>query len=266
MKKILILITILPLFIVQIKAQEILDTAYVKFYYTYKYMRDTADINRQRTDDMTLLAGKKISKFYCYSAFQIDSLIRSISDGFGDISDFGTKRSNYRGGEKFKVYKNYPENKITFTDNIISTYYLYEEAIPVQEWKIHSDTATISGYKCRKATCTFRGRDYVAWFTAEIPINSGPYKFAGLPGLIVKIGDTKLHHVFELTGMEKTNEPVLFETRNYLKTNRKDYTAVYRKYRHNFINFLKEDLGILSYTSDNPLPIWNNDVIEKDIK
>ncbi|MDR1348254.1 MAG: GLPGLI family protein [Prevotellaceae bacterium] len=247
-------------------AQTVLDTAYIKCYYTYRYMRDTANPDNMRSDEMTLLVGKKTSKFYCYGAFQRDSLIISISEGNGDMSDFSAKRSNYKGETFFKVYKNYPENKITFTDRILTTDYLYEESIPVQEWKIHNDTTTVSGYKCRKATCTFRGRNYVAWFTVEIPMNNGPYKFGGLPGLIVKIGDTKSNHIFELIGTETVKEPVLLETRDYLKTNRKDYTSVYRKYKHNFINFLKENMGVISYSSDRPLPVWNNDVIERDIK
>ncbi|MDR1199599.1 MAG: GLPGLI family protein [Prevotellaceae bacterium] len=266
MKKAVITTAVFALITFICSAQTVLDTAYIKCYYTYRYMRDTANISNMRSDEMTLLIGKKVSKFYCYSAFQIDSLMISISEGNGDMSDFSARRSNYKGGEYFKVYRNYPENKITFTDKIMTTVYLYEEAIPIQEWKIHNDTATVSGYKCRKATCKFRGRDYEAWFTVEIPINSGPYKFGGLPGLIVKISDTKLNHVFELTGTETVKEPVLFETRDYLETNRKDYTSVYRKYKHNFINFLKENMGVISYSSDSPLPVWNNDVIERDVK
>jgi GLPGLI family protein len=264
MKKIITIIFIMSALVCD--AQTVLDTAYIKCYYTYRYMRDTADMSRLRSDDMTLLIGKKVSKFYCYGTFQLDSLMQLVIKGIVDAADYTSVNSNYRGGEYFKVYNNYPENKITFTDKILTTYYLYEEDIPVQKWKIHNDTATIAGYKCKKAACTFRGRDYIAWFTDDIPINSGPYKFGGLPGLIVEIGDTKSQHIFQLTDTKKTKEPVLFETRDYLKTNRKDYTAVYRKYKHNFVNFLKENMGMISITSDRPLPVWNNDVIERDIK
>lgn len=33
----------------------------------------------------------------------------------------------------------------------------------------------------QKATCDFAGRKWIAWFTTEIPIQDGPYKFYGLP-------------------------------------------------------------------------------------
>src|SRR5690606_1469092 len=52
---------------------------------------------------------------------------------------------------------------------------------------------------CQRADIRFGGRDWVAWFTTEIPIPDGPYKFCGLPGLIVSIADTQQHWQFDLT-------------------------------------------------------------------
>ena len=45
------------------------------------------------------------------------------------------------------------------------------------EWTIAGDTASISGYNVQKATTHFGGRDWIAWFTPEIPYRDGPYKF-----------------------------------------------------------------------------------------
>lgn len=54
-----------------------------------------------------------------------------------------------------------------------------------------------------KATCTFRGREYTAWFCVDIPISNGPWKFGGLPGLILKVYDKDHLFVFESIEIEK---------------------------------------------------------------
>ena len=43
------------------------------------------------------------------------------------------------------------------------------------------------GYKCQEAVGKFRGRNYKAYFLKDIPISNGPFKFDGLPGLILKV-------------------------------------------------------------------------------
>lgn len=45
----------------------------------------------------------------------------------------------------------------------------------------------IGGYICTKAIARFRGRNYIAWFTPQIPLPYGPWKLIGLPGLILKV-------------------------------------------------------------------------------
>ncbi|MEM6770380.1 MAG: GLPGLI family protein, partial [Bacteroidota bacterium] len=55
------------------------------------------------------------------------------------------------------------------------------------EWTILPDTKEIAGYNCHAATTHFRGRNYTAYFTPEITLSGGPYKYNGLPGLILEI-------------------------------------------------------------------------------
>jgi GLPGLI family protein len=218
---------------------------------------------------MTLLIGKKTSKFYSYRAFQRDSLIATgepLSIDY-EVSEYAHKSyanplySKLFGGLNFKVFRNYPANKITFIDMISTVSYLYDEDIPIQEWKIQQDRETISGYKCQKAICHFRGRNYVAWFTDEIPINNGPYKFGGLPGLIVQISDTKSHHYFQLIRIERAQETILFEKRNYIKIKRKNYARVYRNFIQRMTELMK---ATVSLNSNTPAYVWNSDVIEKE--
>ena len=66
---------------------------------------------------------------------------------------------------------------------------LVEEKVPPIPWEIDQETKTVGNFTCRKARGAFRGRTYTAWFTADIPARSGPWKFSGLPGLILEIYD-----------------------------------------------------------------------------
>ena len=57
-------------------------------------------------------------------------------------------------------------------------------------WKIEKETKKLGKFNCKKATTSFRGRNYTAWFTTEIAVPFGPWKLNGLPGLILEAYDT----------------------------------------------------------------------------
>lgn len=57
------------------------------------------------------------------------------------------------------------------------------------KWNLKNGTKEILGYKCRNATTSFRGREYEVWYTTDLPGNYFPWKFSGLPGLILSYSD-----------------------------------------------------------------------------
>lgn len=65
-------------------------------------------------------------------------------------------------------------------------------------WKLSTETKSVANYKLQKATTSFGGRNWIAWFNTEINLNEGPYKFRGLPGLIFEIADDKNAFSFNL--------------------------------------------------------------------
>ena len=100
--------------------------------------------------------------------------------------------------------------------------YRYKESFPSMTWTLGNETKTICGYKCQKATCHWRGRDYVAWFTSDIPLKSGPWKFGGLPGLIMKIYDTKHLYTWEAVAVENGSFPIYqLDERKFKNSERK---------------------------------------------
>jgi GLPGLI family protein len=66
-----------------------------------------------------------------------------------------------------------------------------EEVLPSFNWVLIEESKKIGNLECYKATCSFRGRNYIAWYSTEIKTFFGPWKFSGLPGLILEIHDSE---------------------------------------------------------------------------
>ena len=179
--------------------------------YNISYVKDTTTMQQGKEDLFIVEIGRDFTKGYSYDSFVFDSLL-STPAGMRYIADgvlAGTYRHNSHDFSLFRdavLYKNYKTNKLQILDKIDTSPFVYEDELKSQTWEIQHDTLTIQGYLCQKATCYYRGRNYEAWFTPEIPISEGPWKFFGLPGLIVKIYDTQRHYDFELAGFQKSDK------------------------------------------------------------
>ncbi len=113
---------------------------------------------------------------------------------------------------------------------------MYSEPFPLQKWTLEKETKEICGYLCQKATCQWRGRDYVAWFAKDIPVSSGPWKFGGLPGCIMQINDSKNEYSWETVAVNKGIFP-MFEPRRkkYSPSTREKVQKLQRELNENYI-------------------------------
>lgn len=105
-------------------------------------------------------------------------------------------------------------NKIIYSEQIFENEFQYEEIIDF-DWILEDVTKQINGYSCKSATLDYGGRQWKAWYTLEVPISSGPYKFQGLPGLIVKISDATGSYDFELEKIKKVSKKTLEKFLHY---------------------------------------------------
>lgn len=88
------------------------------------------------------------------------------------------------------VFRDLVSNRVQIREFfMIQPYIVEEEEGLKQNWAYSDEEENILGLVCKKATCTFRGRNYTAWYAPEIPISSGPWKLSGTPGLIIKAYD-----------------------------------------------------------------------------
>lgn len=120
------------------------------------------------------------------------------------------------------IYKKYDENKIIFTDRIGTSNIGYNDTFNDFDWQITNENKKLSGYNATKAILKFRGRQYTAWFTDEIPFQDGPYKFSKLPGLILELYDNKKYFHFVLLSFKKTENNVYYNSK-FIDIDRKKY-------------------------------------------
>ena len=71
------------------------------------------------------------------------------------------------------------------------------------DWQLQSGDSVVCEYPCQKATATFRGRTWTVWYTLDLPYSDGPWKFCGLPGLILYAYDSEGFFRFNCIGIEK---------------------------------------------------------------
>lgn len=195
MKKILILaVVVLQSLCVLAQKQ---DTSILDCYYRLTFQKDTID-NITAEDIMVLRLNRTKSIFFSESTYQLDSLMLS-SQGNSirmDILVNGSAKYD-KGVVTYNVIKEQSNKTLTFADNVGGNHVLYQEPFPQFNWKLTNEKKKIMDHLCQKATCKFRGRTYIAWFTTEIPLNNGPWKFNGLPGLIMEVYDTGKQYHFE---------------------------------------------------------------------
>ncbi|MGV9003002.1 GLPGLI family protein [Flavobacterium sp.] len=106
------------------------------------------------------------------------------------------------GNDTTYVFKDFNQNQLFSEEKIFTKSLVVSDELNIFDWKIEKDTLTILNNKCQKATTKFRGREFVAYFTTDIPISDGPWKFNGLPGLILKIDIIDPIAVFSIQAIE----------------------------------------------------------------
>jgi len=111
---------------------------------------------------------------------------------------------------KKKVFY-HDKNKDTLISriNLFSEQFLVKENIPRLNWVIHNEEKMLDKYLLKKATLYFRGRNYVAWYSEEYPIAFGPWKFSGLPGLIMEIYDTTKRYHWQINSIKQIEDTSL---------------------------------------------------------
>ena len=211
-----------------------LGTSYMECVYRHK-ATDTV-LDQTRTDYYILEIGKDNSLFSSYGLYRIDSVIEN---------KYKYRCTNYQHKILMQQnpfffnawFKDNKAKKIRSYDQVFMDKFVYEEPMPDIKWTIGKETQVICGHKCRKATGQFRGVKWTVWYS-DIPVQNGPWKLGGLPGLILRATDADGLRSFEATGVRKHSHNFHIEDLYYAKISRKECYDLYKEFRTSPRTFL----------------------------
>lgn len=213
----------------------LIDTCKYVIMYDFVFHEDMEKKNKSY-DIKKVEVGRTYTRYHSYIGEQMDSLGCINSTGYYWMDKIGAKNQPTLED----VYFNYPnKGMMFFTSYLLSYEYCYKESFPIINWKSEEKMDTvILGYKCYKATTDFYGRHYTAWFAPDIPLQVGPYKFCGLPGLIMKVEDSEKYFSWTVFSIiQPKYKPMYFEQGNTIvETDRKGYLKI--------LNMQWKDIGL----------------------
>lgn len=246
MKKILFVKILILSIVLNVNSQE-LGTINLSCDYQLSYSKNKNDIQDKGYSIMTLDLSENCSRFCNIDAQKKDSLLYWDLKVLSPTEILGNK-SRYRSKDpKYAIFKNYPEKDVlTYCSKIVDQYYQYKEK-PIFNWKLTNESDTIIGYHCLKATCNYGGREYIAWFTPDIPVSDGPWKFSGTPGLILSVADTEGHYSFKCVGikqMKATSVKILFADRDYISCKKKEFQQAENSSKQDLVKYINNTTGI----------------------
>lgn len=184
--------------------ETVLDKVQYRITYASKFVSDTTKIDslggyEYSDDEMRLDIGQSVSEFYSARRPIFDKWMNEqVARGNRDFT-----HSPSHPTMTWIVYHNYPAGETSFLSDAMMANYRISEKTQIPDWSIGSDTCTVLGYHCTKAETHFKGRHWIVWYTEDVPLDYGPWKLIGLPGLILKASDAKKQYVFVAVGLEQ---------------------------------------------------------------
>ncbi len=183
------------------------------------------------TGHTALQIGATQAKFQDYTAFGLDSLdaCEGVSEELRQEYSLHLLKNACFFDQT--VYQNVPQGQMTIQSVITPDYYVYRETSSPIRWTLHAESDTICGYACRKATGTYGGRAWTAWYATDIPVPFGPWKLTGLPGLVMDATDDgHVHHFTAIAFRRGASVLVPLPERSMISTTRDKFVQAKNRF------------------------------------
>ncbi len=212
----------------------------------WRFVYEGFDVNfKDRANDLLSLDVRSDGSSFFYSVYDVAGNNARTPKSRGGKSAFETGSSQTTA--KYRIIRE--NNEIVCVTDAPDNFY-YKQADQSIDWQITDrDTMTVCGYVCKKATASYAGRNWTAWFAEDLPISCGPWKLSGLPGLILSAYDSDNYFKFTCVGMEQVSIlPWKIDSKGYIKCTNEEYQKQLRLFADDPVNYIlrKEGLPPLS--------------------
>ena len=230
MKKIIILFLLL----ISTTAISANDSIVFKVNYIYTF-KDTKE-RKSGTDEMVLEIGKQYTAFHSRWRVERSRIYQQYRHETTD-QQLARTANMPRFRTFYSFYTDYPEKGVTTTSYNSFNIFECEEIIEPIEWKYIDGDSVILGHDCLKAEGMFRGHKWTVWFTPDVPMEYGPWKLRGLPGLILYAEHDSGFFKYEAIELGKCEGLAMFH-----QNNKKPIKSTAKEI---------QELDALSYTNPN---------------
>lgn len=195
-------------------------------------------------DVVVVQVGDSLQKFYSTIRWR-RNMNHTLFQLRRDDEQVAYPSSVYQVAVDYEVYRDLKRRKFINRHSLYAMknqLFEYEEPLPAFGWSIRPDTTTILGYICQRAEAEHAGRRWRVWFTPEIPVDGGLWKFNGLPGLILKAEDDRDHFRFTATEIRQPQKRIVHYRARTRRMTREAYRKLEARTFHN--PFPTESYGI----------------------
>ena len=202
-----------------------------RFIYDVEYKKDSLSTVTTKENYHLDISQSEIN-YYTRDFFIADSLIIN-NIPFPKEMKLNTSNiiSHKKGSNNFQEY-DLLENTIL---NLKST--------DSQIWKLTEEKKKIKDLTLQKATTNWGGRNWIAWFTQEIPFQEGPYKFHGLPGLIIELEDDKGNYKFSL--VKSQNLKIDYKNQFLEMSKNMSVPVTWEKYKNTKLSYYESPINFI---------------------
>lgn len=219
------------------KSQDVKDGKMKIFTYRLVYLPDSANTEYRNEEDFDL---QILDHKSCFVSTNYKFGFQNIKMMAANGQNLALAAANVMKLPKTSFrYSIYKENDhVSVYEKVYSYGLKYNETVSFN-WKLTGEKKKIDVYNCSKAVAHYGGRTWEAWYTEEIPIPEGPYKFRGLPGMIIQIYDTKNNYNFSLIEVQTNKDYPLFYDdtfNNYKEITKKEFFSTRENLKQNYVN------------------------------